>query len=67
MIRFWVYVAMAVAMATLLKNFSFLKFVGVIQPDPMHIFSPNVQVMFDPRGTRDDEDLGNICKQLSPW
>ena len=60
MIRFWAYLAMAVAIATLFKIFSFLKFVGVIQPDPMHIFSPNFQVMFDPRGSRDDKVLG-IC------
>ena len=60
MIRFWAYLAMAVAMATLFRNFLFLKFVGVIQPDPMHILSSNFQVMFDPKGSRDDKVLG-IC------
>ena len=51
--------AISIAMATLLKVPS-LKFMGVLQPEPMHIFLPNFQVMFDPRGSRDDKVLG-IC------
>ena len=51
LIRFWGYLATTVA--TVL-DFWVLKFVGVPQPKPMQGFSPNVQDMLTPRGSRAD-------------
>ena len=42
-----------VAMATLLKLWV-LKFVDMSQPIPVHRFSPNIQDMFTPKGSRAD-------------
>ena len=49
-------------MVTLL-NFSVLKCIGSLQPEPMHIFSSNFQGMFDPRGSR---DLAQTYGEYSP-
>ena len=43
------------------------KLVGVPQPKPMHRFSPYVQGMFTPRGSRAELVLGGTRQQLLPW
>ena len=53
LIRFWGSLATTVAMATLLR-FLGVKVVGVLQPKPLHGFSPNFQGLFTPRGSRVD-------------
>ena len=42
------------------------KLVGVLQPKPMHGFSPNFRDMLTPGGSSADEFLWGIWQQLFP-
>ena len=49
------------------KVFSFLKFVGVLQLEPMHTFLPHFHGMFNRRGARDDKVFGHTEHWLLSW